>query len=65
MKNEFKETTVLTIAYRLNTIIQCDRILVLENDYLIEYDTPLNLINKGEGLFSSFIKEFAKISKRK
>ena len=58
--DEFKETTVLTIAHRLNTIIQYDRILVLENGYLIEYDTPINLINQGKGLFSSLIKEYGK-----
>ena len=60
IKNEFKETIVITIAHRLNTIIQYDRILVLENGYLKEFDTPLSLLKKGTSLFANLIKEYGK-----
>ena len=56
IKTEFKDTTVITIAHRLNTIIQYDKILVLENGRIADFDTPLNLIKK-DGLFSGLIKE--------
>ena len=56
IKTEFKDTTVITIAHRLNTIIQYDKILILENGRIADFDTPLNLIRK-EGLFSGLIKE--------
>ncbi|KAJ7669805.1 hypothetical protein B0H14DRAFT_3538606 [Mycena olivaceomarginata] len=38
---------------RLRTIISYDRILVLDAGKLAEFDTPLNLFNKDEGLFRS------------
>ena len=36
----FEDFTVITIAHRLNTIINCDRILVLGEGEVLEYDTP-------------------------
>ena len=36
----FKESTVLTIAHRLNTIVNSDRILVLSYGQVKEFDTP-------------------------
>jgi ATP-binding cassette subfamily C (CFTR/MRP) protein 1 len=37
---EFKGSTVVTIAHRLNTIIRSDYVLVLSRGQLVEYDTP-------------------------
>lgn len=44
IKQEFKQTTVITIAHRLNTIIQYDKIVVLNNGDIVEIDTPYNLL---------------------
>lgn len=41
---EFKESTVITIAHRLNTIIKSNYVLVLSRGTLVEYDSPKNLI---------------------
>ena len=48
--HNYLQTTVITIAHRLNTIIQYDKILVLNNGQVEEYDTPLALV-KDEGSF--------------
>ena len=48
IRTKFKHCTVMTIAHRLNTIIDYDRVLVLENGQVVEYDKPENLLrNKG------------------
>ena len=59
IKTEFKTTTVITIAHRLNTIIQYDKILVLDNGKIVQFDTPLNLLNQ-EGIFSTLIRSHGK-----
>lgn len=48
----FNECTILCIAHRLKTILNYDKILVLEKGEIAEFDTPLNLFLKG-GIFTS------------
>ena len=43
--------TVLTIAHRLRTIIEYDRVLVLEQGKVVEYDEPWVLLRKDDGVF--------------
>ena len=40
IRTEFKECTVITIAHRLNTIIDSDRIGVMSNGKILEIDSP-------------------------
>ncbi|XP_054699047.1 multidrug resistance-associated protein 1 isoform X2 [Grus americana] len=56
LRTQFKDSTVLTIAHRLNTIMDCDRILVLENGQIAEFDTPEHLIAQ-KGLFYRLMEE--------
>ena len=57
IRENFKDKTVLTIAHRLETIMDSDRILVLDNGNVSEFDTPYELLkNKtGNGLFHSLV----------
>lgn len=55
--NEFKDSTLLIIAHRLNTIMNCDRILVLNKGKVEEFDTPENLLKKVNGLFFNLAKD--------
>ncbi|GMG40236.1 unnamed protein product [Ambrosiozyma monospora] len=57
IRGAFKERTILTIAHRLNTIIDSDKIIVLEKGEVAEFDTPANLLKKKDSLFYSLCKE--------
>ncbi|GAA6063571.1 hypothetical protein JCM10212_003150 [Sporobolomyces blumeae] len=52
IRTEFKDKTLLIIAHRLRTVIDADRILVMDQGQVAEFDTPLNLFRQG-GIFSS------------
>jgi len=56
IRKAFRNCTVLTIAHRLNTIMDSDTILVLERGELAEYDTPLHLLAKKDGIFYSMVQ---------
>lgn len=52
----FSERTIITIAHRINTIIDSDRIIVLEKGQVAEFDTPAELI-KQRGKFYELARE--------
>uniref|UniRef100_A0A671UVN2 ATP binding cassette subfamily C member 4 (PEL blood group) n=1 Tax=Sparus aurata TaxID=8175 RepID=A0A671UVN2_SPAAU len=57
IRDKFHECTVLTIAHRLNTIIDCDRILVLAAGRIQEYDQPYVLLQNPDGLFYQMVQQ--------
>ncbi|XP_065696871.1 multidrug resistance-associated protein 1-like isoform X1 [Patagioenas fasciata] len=56
IKREFYNCTILTIAHRLHTVMDSDRVLVLDAGRILEYDTPRNLLQRN-GAFSEMVAE--------
>ncbi|XP_031635712.1 multidrug resistance-associated protein 4-like [Contarinia nasturtii] len=56
IRTKFADHTVLTIAHRLNTIIDYDRVLVIDAGKCVEYDRPYNLLTKTSGYFKEMVQ---------
>jgi ABC-type multidrug transport system fused ATPase/permease subunit len=56
MRKQFADKTVLTIAHRINTVLDSDRILVLNKGEVSEFDTPANLLENDNSLFARLYK---------
>ncbi|KAJ7843057.1 hypothetical protein B0H14DRAFT_2359165 [Mycena olivaceomarginata] len=51
IRAEFTDSLLITVAHRLRTIIDYDRLLVLDKGKVVEFDTPSRLIQKEDGIF--------------
>ncbi|PWZ02347.1 putative YCF1-vacuolar ABC transporter [Testicularia cyperi] len=56
VRSEFKGTTI-TVAHRLNTVIDSTRVLVLKDGTIAEFDTPQNLLDNKQSIFFSMALE--------
>uniref|UniRef100_A0A8C1RES8 Uncharacterized protein n=1 Tax=Cyprinus carpio TaxID=7962 RepID=A0A8C1RES8_CYPCA len=57
IRTEFSHCTVLTIAHRLNTILDSSRVMVLDSGKIVEFDSPSVLLNNQQGHFYSMAKD--------
>ncbi|CAF3686894.1 unnamed protein product [Rotaria socialis] len=57
IRSNFKDCTVLTVAHRLRTIIDSDRVMVLQNGKLLEFDRPYHLIRNPYSHFTSLVEQ--------
>ncbi|KAF6021254.1 ABCC12 [Bugula neritina] len=55
IKEVFADCTMLTIAHRLNTVVNYDKILVLDNGEVMEFDRPENLLTDRTSEFSKMM----------
>ena len=60
IRDKFRECTVLTIAHRLHTIIDCDRVMVLSDGCITEFDAPHVLLRRGSGMFYDMVQHTGK-----
>ncbi|KGB75304.2 ATP-binding cassette transporter [Cryptococcus deuterogattii R265] len=60
IRSEFKDSTLLTIAHRLSSVIDYDRLLVLSDGAVAEFDTPINLLRKDGSLFKTLCEKSGK-----
>lgn len=57
IRTQFSDCTILTIAHRLNTIMDSDRVIVLDHGEIAEYDTPTALLNNKNSIFYGMAKD--------
>ncbi|XP_045033103.1 ATP-binding cassette subfamily C member 4 isoform X4 [Daphnia magna] len=57
IRERFRDCTVLTIAHRLNTIMDSDRIMLLDAGYLKEFGEPAILLENPKSMFYSLVEQ--------
>ncbi|XVF51375.1 hypothetical protein PTKIN_Ptkin04bG0180100 [Pterospermum kingtungense] len=58
IRTEFKDCTVITVAHRIPTVMDCDRVLGISDGKLVEYDEPMKLMNQKGSLFGQLVQEY-------
>lgn len=57
IRSEFKDRTIVTIAHRLDTVMDSDRIITLDNGTVKEFDTPEKLLEDKNSIFYGMCKK--------
>uniref|UniRef100_A0A1A7XY85 ATP-binding cassette sub-family C member 10 n=1 Tax=Iconisemion striatum TaxID=60296 RepID=A0A1A7XY85_9TELE len=57
IRERFQDQTVLTIAHRINTIMDCDRVLVMHAGKVVGFDTPAALSQMKNSIFHKLVGE--------
>lgn len=56
IRTKFINCTVLTVAHRLHTIIDSDRVVVMDAGKVVEFAEPHNLLQNENGIFFGMVK---------
>ncbi|CAF3420107.1 unnamed protein product [Rotaria sp. Silwood1] len=57
IRDTCSDVTVITIAHRVQTIVDSDRVLVMDNGRIIEFDTPSNLLENPQSTFAQLVRQ--------
>ncbi|KAL8214885.1 hypothetical protein R6Q57_004334 [Mikania cordata] len=58
IREDFADCTIISIAHRIPTVMDCDRVLVIDAGYAKEFDKPSRLIERPS-LFGALVQEYA------
>ncbi|KAF8733147.1 hypothetical protein HU200_015520 [Digitaria exilis] len=58
IRTEFKDCTVITVAHRIPTVMDCSMVLAMSDGKVVEYDKPLKLMETEGSLFRDLVKEY-------
>lgn len=56
IRSKFQDCTVITIAHRLNTIIDYDKVLVMDKGTVVEFDKPNVLLQDKHGVLTELFR---------
>ncbi|PIA49181.1 hypothetical protein AQUCO_01300205v1, partial [Aquilegia coerulea] len=58
IRTEFADCTVITVAHRIPTVMDCTMVLGISDGKLVEYDEPMTLMNRQGSLFGKLVREY-------
>ncbi|KAK4880384.1 hypothetical protein RN001_008530 [Aquatica leii] len=60
IRQKFANCTVLTIAHRLNTVMDSDKVLVMDAGTMVQFDHPYVLLQQTDGIFYGMVQQIGK-----
>ena len=57
IRTQFSKCTIITIAHRLHTVMDSDRVLVMDAGKMVEFDHPYSLLQKPNGFFKQLVDQ--------
>lgn len=60
VRNEFAHCTVISVAHRIPSVMDSDKVLVLDAGSVREYDSPSSLLEQPNSMFSALVREYSK-----
>ncbi|CAK1599824.1 unnamed protein product [Parnassius mnemosyne] len=64
IRKYFAECTVITVAHRLHTVADSDRVIVMEAGQIVESGHPHELLQKSDGYFTRMVKQLSPASEQ-
>lgn len=58
IRREFADCTVVTVAHRIPTVMDCTKVLAVRDGKVAEFDEPIKLVNKQDSLFGQLVREY-------
>lgn len=58
IRSEFADCTVITVAHRIPTVMDCTMVLTMTDGKIAEYDEPMKLMRREDSLFGQLVKEY-------
>uniref|UniRef100_A0A0E0MCM3 ABC transporter C family member 10 n=1 Tax=Oryza punctata TaxID=4537 RepID=A0A0E0MCM3_ORYPU len=58
IRTEFEDCTVITVAHRIPTVMDCTMVLAMSDGKVVEYDKPMKLMETEGSLFRNLVKEY-------
>ncbi|KAJ1258131.1 hypothetical protein BS78_10G050800 [Paspalum vaginatum] len=58
IRTEFRDCTVITVAHRIPTVMDCDMVLAMSDGKAVEYEKPTKLMETEGSLFHKLVKEY-------
>ncbi|XP_074562077.1 ABC transporter C family member 3-like isoform X1 [Curcuma longa] len=58
LRQQFSESTVITIAHRITSVLDSDMVLLLDNGVIVEHDSPARLLENKSSLFAKLVADY-------
>lgn len=59
LRQQFLDSTVITIAHRITSVLDSDMVLLLDNGLIVEHDAPTRLLENKSSLFAKLVAEYS------